>query len=76
MLHSLLTLNSLFLTCAGEKSRIVELLKHRITHVRADVIAATYNHAGSKVHRSSFTFLEIQYALENPLGQAPSYLGT
>lgn len=33
----------------GEKSRIVELLKHRITHVRADVIAATYNHAGSKV---------------------------
>ncbi|XP_063678104.1 uncharacterized protein LOC134814042 isoform X2 [Bolinopsis microptera] len=33
----------------GKKARVLEVIKHRITHLRADVVCAKYNHACNKL---------------------------
>ncbi|KAL5252794.1 hypothetical protein ACHWQZ_G015532 [Mnemiopsis leidyi] len=33
----------------GKKTKVLEVIKHRITHLRADVVCAKYNHASTKL---------------------------
>ena len=37
---------------SGKRTRVLEVIKHRITHLRADVVCAKYNHACNKVSLS------------------------